>query len=96
VETRILLLFVCGALTFGVVSAFSFYFPELFPTRLRGTGSGFCFNTGRYLAAAGPFVMGRALGDAVEPMAILKWVALVPTLGLALTPFVVETRDRVR
>ena len=96
VETRILLLFVCGALTFGIVSAFSFYFPELFPTRLRGTGSGFCFNTGRYLAAAGPFVMGRALGDAVEPMAILKWVALVPTLGLALTPFVVETRDRVR
>ncbi|MEO1991958.1 MAG: MFS transporter, partial [Pirellulales bacterium] len=27
------------------------YFPTLFPTHLRATGSGFCFNTGRILAA---------------------------------------------
>src|SRR5512144_1407071 len=46
VETRIALLAACGFMTFGIVGAFSFYFPELFPTRLRGTGSGFCFNTG--------------------------------------------------
>lgn len=90
--TRIALLFACGAMTFGIVGAFSFYFPELFPTRLRGTGSGFCFNTGRYLAAIGPFVVGRALGLGGDPAETIKWVALVPLVGFALTPFVVETR----
>jgi hypothetical protein len=96
VETRVLLLFVCGAMTFGIVGAFSFYFPELFPTRLRGTGSGFCFNTGRYLAAVGPFLVGRALGTPGDPADIIKWVALVPLVGFALTPFVVETHDAAR
>jgi MFS family permease len=91
-DVRIALLFVCGAMTFGIVGTFTFYFPELFPTRLRGTGSGFCFNTGRYLAAIGPFVVGRALGTAGDPADAIKWVALVPLVGCALTPFVVETR----
>ena len=95
-ETRVPLLFVCGAMTFGIVGAFSFYFPELFPTRLRGTGSGFCFNTGRYLAAVGPFLVGRALGTPGDPADIIKWVALVPLIGFALTPFVVETHDGAR
>jgi MFS family permease len=91
-DARPPLLFACGAMTFGIVGAFSFYFPELFPTRLRGTGSGFCFNTGRYLAAVGPFLVGRALGGAGDPADIIKWVALVPLVGFALTPFVVETQ----
>src|SRR5438876_792260 len=30
--------------------------PELFPTRLRGTGAGFCFNTGRYCGRVGRVV----------------------------------------
>jgi MFS family permease len=95
VQTRIVLLAVCGFMTFGIVGAFSFYFPELFPTRLRGTGSGFCFNTGRYLAAVGPFVVGRALAMTGDPADTIKWVAIVPLVGLAMTPFVVETREGV-
>jgi MFS family permease len=94
--TRILLLFLDGLTVFGVVGAFSFYLPELFPTRLRGTGSGFCFNTGRYLAAAGPFVVGRALGAAATPMDAIRWVALVPLVGLCLVPAIVETAPRER
>lgn len=31
-----------GCLTFGFLSGFAIYFPELFPTHLRGTGTGFC------------------------------------------------------
>ena len=88
------LLFLDGLTVFGVVGAFSFYLPELFPTRLRGTGSGFCFNTGRYLAAAGPFLVGRALGVAETPMHAIRWVALVPLVGLCLVPFIVETAGR--
>ena len=96
VETRILLLSVCGFMTFGIVGAFSFYFPELFPTRLRGTGSGFCFNTGRYLAAVGPFLVGRALSLSGDPADIIKWVAVVPLVGCVLTPFAVETHGAPR
>ena len=95
-DARIRLLFLCGAMTFGIVGAFTFYFPELFPTRLRGTGSGFCFNTGRYLAAMGPFLVGRALGGSADPVDIIKWVALVPLIGFAVTPFVVETSAPAR
>lgn len=35
----------------GIHSGYAVYFPELFPTHLRATGAGFCFNTGRVLAA---------------------------------------------
>ena len=66
--TRMRLLFVDGLTAFGVVGAFSYYLPELFPTRLRGTGAGFCFNSGRYLAAARALVVGLALGAAATPM----------------------------
>ena len=75
--TRTRLLFLDGLTVFGVVGAFGFYLPELFPTRLRGTGSGFCFNMGRYLAAVGPFVVGSALGVTATPMDAIRWVALV-------------------
>jgi hypothetical protein len=85
------LLFFDGLTVFGVVGSFSFYLPELFPTRLRGTGAGFCFNTGRYLAATGPYLVGLALGAAPTPMEAIRWVALVPLAGLALVPFIVET-----
>jgi MFS family permease len=93
---RMRLLFFDGLTAFGIVGSFSFYLPELFPTRLRGTGSGFCFNTGRYLAAAGPYVVGLALGVAPTPMHAIRWVALVPLVGLLLVPFIVETAPRGR
>ncbi len=41
-----------GFMTLGLHAGYAVYFPELYPTRLRGTGSGFCFNVGRLLAAA--------------------------------------------
>jgi MFS family permease len=47
-----------GFAQLAVFACYSIYFPELFPTRLRGTGVGFCYNTVRYLAAPGPMVFG--------------------------------------
>lgn len=35
----------------GIHAGYAAYFPALFPTHLRATGSGFCFNTGRILAS---------------------------------------------
>jgi MFS family permease len=43
--------------TLSVFAGYSIYFPEIFPTRLRGTGVGFCYNTVRYLAAPFPFLL---------------------------------------
>ena len=48
-----------GFAQLGVFAGYSIYFPELFPTRLRGTGVGFCYNTVRYLAAPAPWLMGK-------------------------------------
>jgi MFS family permease len=45
-----LLLPVFGFLTLGLHAGCAVYFPELFPTRLRGTGAGFCFNVARLAA----------------------------------------------
>ncbi len=45
----------CTLLVFG---GYSIYFPELYPTRLRSSGVGFCYNVGRVIAAAGPFTLG--------------------------------------
>jgi MFS family permease len=41
----------CTLLPFG---GYAVYFPELFPTRLRTTGTGFCYNVGRYVSSVGP------------------------------------------
>jgi MFS family permease len=47
-----------GFATLSVFAGYSIYFPEIFPTRLRGTGVGFCYNTVRYLAAPFPLLLG--------------------------------------
>ena len=47
-----------GFCNLSVFAGFSIYFPELYPTRLRGTGVGFCYNVGRVIAALGPLTLG--------------------------------------
>jgi len=42
-----------GGLTASFYGFFPLYFPELFPTSVRATGQGFCFNFGRLIAAIG-------------------------------------------
>jgi len=49
---------IMGFATLSCFAGYSIYFPEIFPTRLRGTGVGFCYNTVRYLAAPFPFMLG--------------------------------------
>jgi len=73
-------------------AGFAVYFPELFPTRLRGTGGGFCFNGGRLLAA--PILVLNALMRSwgvslCNSGAILGLLFLVGALVLIVAP---ETR----
>ena len=75
-------------------AAFTYYLPELYPTRLRASGAGFCYNIGRVLAAIGPFVVGAAAARGVAMQAIY-WVGFVPLAALLLVPFYIETRGQV-
>ena len=47
-----------GAAQLSIFGGYSIYFPELFPTRLRSTGTSFCYNVARYVSAVGPFTLG--------------------------------------
>jgi len=47
----LILLPIFGFFQLGVHAGYAIYFPELFPTRLRATGSGLCFNGARIVAA---------------------------------------------
>jgi len=97
-EVRLYMYFFIGLSVFGVFGSFTYYLPELFPTRLRATGSGFCYNIGRVVAATGPFVVGAvAAAGAGAPAVILNAlfaVAFVPLVGLLFIPWVVETRGQ--
>jgi MFS family permease len=91
-KTRMWMMLPVGIGVFGVFGAFTFYLPELFPTKLRGTGAGFCYNTGRFIAAGGPFLIGaltrRQFASPEEQMEFLltcvSWVAVFPALGVLL------------
>ncbi|HRF01139.1 MAG TPA: MFS transporter [Pirellulaceae bacterium] len=100
-QTRTDALWMFPLMGFCVLSPFAgyaIYFPELFPTRLRSTGTSFCYNVGRYLAATGPLTLGYLTGtvfaDKPEP---LRWAGVamcgVYLIGVLALPFAKETKD---
>ena len=97
-ETRLRMYFLIGLTVFGVFGSFTYYLPELFPTRIRATAAGFCYNIGRVVAAAGPFLVGEiaARGVAGTDTAIrtLFYVGFIPALGLLLLPLIIETKGK--
>ena len=94
-ETRLLLMFTVGLTVFGVFGSFTFYLPELFPVRLRGTGAGFCYNAGRVITSVFPAIIGLVRSSGTNPGSVLVWVAIAPLIGvvLILCGVGVETRD---
>jgi MFS family permease len=58
VAALIVALPVFGFVTLGMHAGYAIYFPELYPTRLRSTGTGLCFNAGRVFAAPTLLVVG--------------------------------------
>ncbi len=83
---------VFGFFTLGMHAGYAVYFPELYPTRLRGTGAGFCFNAGRLGTAAAFFGFGAmaAPPDAIEKALILSPLYLV---GIVVVLMARETRN---
>lgn len=81
---------ICISLCQGVFALFTMYLPPLFPTLLRTTGAGFCYNIGRIASAIGIVFFGlfTKVGDSrlamfyagflFVPAALVAW--LLPEL----------------
>ncbi len=87
--------FLVGGLTAGFYGWLPLYLPELFPTRVRATGSGFTFNAGRLLAAGGTLVSGQLLNSFHEDYArMCSVISLVYVFGMVLIWFAPETKGK--
>jgi MFS family permease len=90
---------IMGFCLLSLFGGYAIYFPELFPTTLRSTGTSFCYNVGRFVAALGPALLGyltsTVFADKPEPMryaGITMCVAFL--IGLVVLPFAPETKDQ--
>ncbi len=90
---------IMGFFQLSLFGGYAIYFPELFPTRLRSTGTSFCYNVGRLVAALGSSVLGYltsvVFAGCHEPMRYAG-VAMCSVffLGLLALPFAPETRGQ--
>ena len=90
----LLLLPLLGFFNNGIFSGFPIYLPELYPTRIRATGAGFCFNVGRVLASTGPFVTGYLVTVLGSFGRAASAVAAIYIVGLLILPFAPETKGK--
>jgi hypothetical protein len=88
-----------GFAQLALFGGYAIYLPELFPTRLRSTGTSFCYNVGRLVAAVGPLSLGlltsRVYAGYDEPMRYAGvTMCLVFLIGMAALPFAPETKGK--
>ena len=94
-EVLWLLGFPLGFFASGYFSGVGAFLTELFPTRLRGSGQGFCYNFGRGIGALFPFLVGSlststSLANAIAIFAVAAYgVFFIAAFALP------ETRGRV-
>ena len=91
----LLLLPVFGFFTLGIHAGFAVYFPELFPTRLRATGAGLCFNGGRLVAASVLVFSGwlKTL-EGMDLRLAVTLLGLLSLVGVVLVGFLPETEGQ--
>lgn len=96
IDDRVMLVlgFPLGFFSSGIFSGVGALLSELFPTPVRGSGQGFCYNFGRGVAALIPWLIGRlseqlGLGAAIGSFAAGAYALLF--LAVAVLP---ETRGR--
>jgi len=86
------LLVIFGFWTLGMHAGYAIYFPELYPTRLRSLGSGFCFNFARFTTAVMLVVNGYLQQQHVSFETAGTFLSLLFLLGVVLASFGPETK----
>jgi Major Facilitator Superfamily len=92
---------IMSAAQLSVFAGFAIYLPELFPSRLRSTGTSFCYNLGRFAAAGGSFFSAKLATDVFgnfgsplkERYSAMAMCAIF-LVGLATLPFAPETKGK--
>ena len=90
-----------GGSQLAVFAGFAIYLPELFPSRLRSTGTSFCYNLGRFAAAAGSYqsaklatgVYGHFGSPLMERYSAMTMCAIF-LVGILVLPFAPETKGQ--
>jgi MFS family permease len=92
---------IMGFFQLSIFGGYAIYFPELFPTRLRSTGTSFCYNVGRFIAALGPLTMGQLINTVFGQYGqINAWrytgvtMSMFFLVGLLALPFAPETKGK--
>lgn len=95
------MMFLMGAAQLGLFAGFAIYLPEIFPSRLRSTGISFCYNLGRFAAAAGSFfsaVLTQKVFAGYESPLPFRYSAIamcaIFLIGLLVLPFAPETKGK--
>jgi MFS family permease len=83
-----------GFFSLGQYSWMPVWLPELFPTRIRATGMAFVFNAPRFIAFLGPLLAGTLIVSFGGFGHAATIVALIYLLGLAVAPFLPETKGK--
>jgi MFS family permease len=87
--------FPLGFFASGYFSGMGAFLTELYPTRLRGSGQGFCYNFGRGIGALFPFLVG-ALSDKTSLANAIAIFAVAAYAVFFLSAYALpETRGRV-
>lgn len=86
------LLLLFGFWTLGMHAGYAIYFPELYPTRLRSLGSGFCFNFARFTTALMLVVNGAIQANGVPFETAGAALSLLFLAGVVIIWFGPETK----
>ena len=86
---------VFGFFTLCMHAGYAVYFPELFPNHLRATGTSFCFNVGRIVAAPMLILSGMVKAmEGINTQLALSLLATTFLLGLVVVAFLPETKGK--
>ena len=92
-STLLLVGFPLGFFASGCFAGFGSYLSELFPTRARGTGAGFCYNVGRAFGALFPGIIGF-LAAAIGLGGAVAFGVFGYVLAIAALRFLPETHGK--
>jgi MFS family permease len=89
---------IMGFCQLALFGGYAIYFPELFPTRLRSSGTSFCYNGARFVAAIGPSMLGLLTKYVYHGNDAIRWAGITMCsiffVGLLVLPFAPETKGQ--